>query len=192
MTGWKQKVIHEMVEYFFNFVYLAFFLVAFTWYRRLILAEYAISYTNYLLPLVEAAVLAKVIMIGDMMRLGRGLERTPLLVPTLYRTVVFSALVGVFSVLEHTGDALLHGKGLMEGLAEVASKGRFELLAQCVVIFGAFVPFFAFKELEGVVGQDKLRGLFWRRSTTEPDPSRQSTVAAKRSGPTQAFDGPPS
>ena len=78
-------------------------------------------------------------------------------------------LVGVFSVLEHMGEALLHGKGLMEGLSELASKGRYELLGQCVVIFGAFVPFFAFKELEGVIGQEKLRDLFWRRPTAEPD-----------------------
>ena len=166
MTGWKSKVVHEMVEYVLNLVYLAFFLAAFTWYRRLILAEYAISYSNYWVPLVEAAVLAKVIMVGDIMRLGRGLERTPLLVPTLYRTVVFSGLVGVFSVLEHTVEGLFHGKGLMAGLAELASKGRYELLAQCVVIFGAFVPFFAFKELEGVVGKDKLRDLFWRRAAS--------------------------
>jgi len=172
VTDLKQKVAHEIVEYAFNFVYLAFFLVAFTWYRRLILAEYGISYANYFVPLVEAAVLAKVIMVGDMMRLGRGLERTPLLLPTLYRTLVFSALVAVFSVLEHTLGASIHGKSLTEGLAEIASKGRYELLAQFVVIFAAFVPFFAFKELEGVVGQEKLRGLFWGRATAERDPSR--------------------
>ena len=83
MTGWKSKIVHELVEYFFNFVYLAFFLVAFTWYRRLILAEYAISYSNYWVPLVEAAILAKVIMVGDLMHLGHGLKRRPLLVPTL-------------------------------------------------------------------------------------------------------------
>ena len=181
MTGWKRKIVHEIVEYFLNFVYLAFFLVAFSWYRRLILAEYAIVYSDYWVPLIEAAVLAKVIMVGDIMRLGRGLERTPLLVPTLYRTVVFSALVGVFSVLEHTVGGLLHGKGLTEGLAELASKGRFELLARCVVIFGAFVPFFAFKELEGVMGPDKLRDLFWQRATAEADPSRRGTAGAKRS-----------
>jgi hypothetical protein len=172
VTGWKSKIVDEMVEYFLNVVYLAFFLVAFTWYRRLILAEYAISYSNYWVPLIEAAVLAKVIMVGDLMRLGRRrLESTPLLMPSLYRTVVFSALVGVFSVLEHTGRALFQGKGLTEGLTELASKGRYELLAQCVVIFVAFVPFFAFKELEEVIGKERLRGLFWRRAAAEPGQS---------------------
>ena len=55
MTGWKGKVVYEMFEYCHNFVYLAFFLVAFTWYRRLILAEYAIQFSDYWMPLVEAA-----------------------------------------------------------------------------------------------------------------------------------------
>lgn len=78
---------------------------------------------------------------------------------------MFSALVGVFSVLEQTGRGFFQDKGLTGGLAELASKGRYELLARCVVIFGAFVPFFAFKELEGVLGRGELRNLFWRRAT---------------------------
>ena len=36
---WKKKVVHELIEYWINFAYLAFFLVAFVWYRRLILAD---------------------------------------------------------------------------------------------------------------------------------------------------------
>ena len=162
-AGWKRKIVDEMVEYYLNFVYLAFFLVAFAWYRRLILAEYDILYLNYWAPLVEAAILAKVIMVGDMVRLGRGLERKPLMVPTFLRTVVFSLWVALFSVLERTVRGLLHGKGLTAGLAELLSEGRYELVGQCVVILCAFVPFFAFKELEGVLGKDKLRDLFWRR-----------------------------
>lgn len=159
--SWKRTIVDEMVEYYFNFVYLAFFLVAFAWYRRLILAEYDILYSSYWMPLIEAAVLAKVIMVGELMPVWRGLESKPLLLPTLVRTVLFSLWVGLFSILEHTVRGVLGGKGLMAGLAELASKGRYELLAECIVIFCAFVPFFAFKELEGVLGKDKLRGLFW-------------------------------
>jgi hypothetical protein len=66
-----------VIEYWINFVYLVFFLVAFIWYRRLILAEYHVQYTNYWFPLIEAAVLAKVIMVGDLLRLGLGLEHKP-------------------------------------------------------------------------------------------------------------------
>jgi len=137
---WKKKVVHEVIEYWINFGYLAFFLVAFIWYRLLVLAEYQVQYTDYWFPLIEAAVLAKVIMIGDYLRLGRGLEQKPLILPALYRTVMFSVWVGIFSVLEETVRGLVHGKGLASGVEEIASRGWYELLSRCVVILWPSFP----------------------------------------------------
>lgn len=162
-AGVKEKVVHEVIEYWINFAYVAFFLVAFTWYRRLVLAEYHILYTNYWFPLIEAAVLAKVIMIGDLLRLGRRLDQQPLIIPTLYRTVVFSLWIAVFSILEATIRGLIHRQGFLGGLQELANKNWHEWLAGCVVAFVAFIPFFAFRELELVLGEGKLRSLFWKR-----------------------------
>jgi len=164
------KLGEEFLEYAMDFLYLGFFLVAFAWYRRLVLAEYDIHYFEYWVPLIEAAVLAKVIMIGDLVRFGHGFQRRPLIVPTLFRTVLFGVYVAAFSLVERTISGLLHGKGLGAGLAELASKGRNELLAQCVLIACAFVPFFAFKELERVMGKDELRNLFWRRGPAAGEP----------------------
>jgi len=159
--GWKRTIIHEVVEYWMNFAYLAFFLVAFLWYRRLILAEYDVYYTNYWFPLVQAAVLAKVIMVGDVLRLGQRLPQKPLIVSTVYRTVVFSAFVLVFYLLEATVRGLFRGEGMMGGFEEIASKGRYEVLAATIVIFVAFIPFFALKELDRALGGGKVRTLFW-------------------------------
>jgi hypothetical protein len=161
-AGWKKKIVHELIEYWIDFAYLAFFLVAFAWYRRLVLAEYQVHYTNYWFPLIEAAVLAKVIMIGDMLRLGRRFEEKPLFLTALYRTVTFSLWVAAFSVLEGTIRGLLHGKGPTAGFQEIVSEGRDELISRCVVIFVAFIPFFSFKELGRVLGPGKLRALFLR------------------------------
>src|SRR5262245_46074160 len=174
-AGWKKKIVHEVIEYWINFGYLAFFLVAFTWYRRLILAEYHVQYTNYWFPLIEAAVLAKVIMIGDLLRFGRGLENKPLIASTLFRTVMFSIWVAIFNLLEETIKGLLHGNGLTGGFGDIASRGWYELLSRCVVIFVAFIPFFSFKELERVMGPEKLRALFWRRRTPVSASSLSST-----------------
>lgn len=171
-TGWKQKIVHEMIEYCTNFVYLAFFFGFFTWYRRLILAEYQISYLNYGVSVIEALVLAKVIMVGVALRLGRWLEDKPLIFPTLYKAVVFTICVGVFGVLEHTISGFLHGKGLAGGVNEIMNKGKYELLTRCLVIFFAFIPFFAFKELGRILGEGKISELFFRRrAATESSPS---------------------
>lgn len=158
----RRRVLAEMIEYYFDFLYLAFFLVAFNFYRRLILAEYDITYLNYGIPLLEAAVLAKVIMIGDMVPMGHGFQRRPLIIPTFLRSLLFCVYVVIFALIEHTVTGLLHGKGWMAGTLEIESKGRDELLAKSIIVFAAFVPFFAFKELEKVLGKERLRSLFWR------------------------------
>jgi hypothetical protein len=167
---WKEKVLHEVTEYWVNVIYLALVFAAFTQYRRLLLAAYDITYTNYWVAMIEALILAKVIMIGDVVRLGRGLEHKPLIVPTLYKTVVFTLFVEAFTVLEHAIQGFFKGTGFMGGVADFFGKGFHELLAKCLVIFVAFAPFFAVKELQRVYGKDELRALFFLRrdQTSQP------------------------
>ena len=152
-----------MFEYWMNFFYLALMFAAFMAYRRLILAAHDIDYTNYGIAVIQAAVLAKVIMLGGVFRLGRGLEKKPLLFSTLYKTVVFSLFVAVFKLIEHMIKGLLKGKGLTQGLADYLGRGHHELLANVLVMFVAFIPFFAFKELGRVLGEDRVWELFFRR-----------------------------
>jgi hypothetical protein len=167
VRDWKQILRREMFEYFFNFAFLSFFLVSFAWYRRLILATYNIQYTGYWAPLIEAAVLAKVILIGDAMRIGHRLHKWPLAVPAIYRTVMFSVLVVLCSILEHVIGAWLHGKSASEGLGELTTTGWQGLLAWCVLINVAFLPFFTMKEVERAFGREKVRRMFFREYSEE-------------------------
>jgi hypothetical protein len=162
-TGWKPRIIHETVEYGTNVIFLALVFVVFTWYRRLILAEYHITYLHYGIALIEALVLAKIIMIGDILGLGRKLADKPLILPTLYQSLVFSLWVVVFGVLEHTLVGLLHGEGLAGGVHKLTGQGGYELLARALIIFFAFIPFFAFREMERVLGEGTVRALFFRK-----------------------------
>jgi len=159
----KEKIIHGMVEYWINVCYLTLVFAAFTQYRRFLLAAYDITYTNYWVSLIEALILAKVIMIGSVLRLGRGLEKKPLIIPTLYKTAVFVLLVGVYTVIEYMIKGLWKGTGLTGGFADFLGKGPHELLANSLVVFVAFIPFFGVKELGRVLGEDKIQALFFRR-----------------------------
>jgi hypothetical protein len=160
-AGWKKRLAHELLQYWINFFYLAFFFSAFIWYRRLILAEYRITYLHYGMGIVEALILAKVILLGDALHLGRKFEERPLIYPALHKAVVFSLFVGLFAILEHMIGGVIHGKGLGGGLHEILNEGRDELLARCLLTFFAFIPFFAFKELGRVMGDGKLGALFF-------------------------------
>jgi hypothetical protein len=159
----KQRIVHELTRYWINVMYLAVFFGAFAWYRRFILDEYRISYFNYGSAVIEALILAKVIWLGDFLGLSEGLENKPLFYPTLYKAFVFSCFVGLFAVVEHIVSGLLHGKGVIGGLAMLWNEGKYELLARCLVNFLAFIPFFAFRELAKVLGEGRLNSLFFRR-----------------------------
>jgi hypothetical protein len=159
----KEKIFHEMAEYWINVGYLTLAFAAFTQYRRFVLAAHDITYTNYWVAVIEALILAKVVMIGDALRLGRGLGQKPLIYPTLFRTIVFSLFVGAFTLIEHMIKGLWMGKGLTGGLIELLGKGHHELLAGCLVTFVTFIPFFAFRELGRVLGEGKMWALFFLR-----------------------------
>lgn len=162
-SGWKPRLVRELIAYWVNFAYLALFFGVFAWYRRLVLAEYQIEYLDYGVALIKALVLAKVIMVGDVMHLGRGLENKPLIFPTLYKALVFSLFTALFNVLERTISGLLRGGGLTGGWDELMRRGKYELLAGFLVVFFAFIPFFAFKELGRVLSEGKITGLFFRK-----------------------------
>lgn len=159
----KKKIYNEIVEYWMIVAYLTIVFAAFTQYRRFVLAAHDITYTNYGFAVIEALILAKVVMIGDVARLGRGLEHKSLIYPTLYKTVVFAFFVGIFTIVENMIKGLWKGKGIMGGLADFLGRSNHELLANSLVVFVAFIPFFAVRELGRVLGKDKIRTLFFRR-----------------------------
>jgi hypothetical protein len=163
----KGKIYHEMAQYWIIVLYLALVFAAFTQYRRFVLAAHGITYTNYGVALIESLVLAKVIMIGDVIRLGRRLEHKPLIYSTLLKTSVFSLFVGVFNIIEHMIRSLWKGEGLRGGYFELLGKGNHELLAGCLVILVAFIPFFALRELSRVLGEGKIWTLFFQSRTNQ-------------------------
>ena len=158
-----EKLRHELIEYAFNVVYLTVVFVAFTQYRRFLLAEYSITYTNYWVGLLGALVLGKVIMIGSVFRLGRWLEDKPLIFPTIYKALLFCGFILVFRVVEYAIKGLLRGDGLAAAFFEYfAQKGIDEVLANLVVVLVALIPFFAVKELGRVLGRERIATLFFR------------------------------
>jgi hypothetical protein len=150
-----------MIRYAFNVLYLAVFFGAFTWYRRAVLAEYGIEYFKYGAAIVEALVLAKVLWLAELIGLVREeAQDKPLLYPTLQKAFVFTLFAAVFSLVESMVRGAIQGVGAMGGLSEELGKHKFELFAQCIVTFCAFIPFFAFRELARELGEGKLWKLF--------------------------------
>ena len=159
----KEKALEEFKAYWIITLYLALFLGALTVYRRLVLAEFGVAYLHYGFALIEALIIAKIILIGKAFGLGRRFDDAPLFVPTLYKSALFGGLVFLFGILEHVVEGLYHRKdwaAILHGLAEL---GIYELVARAIMLIIAFIPFFAFWEIGRVLGPHKLSALFFSR-----------------------------
>jgi hypothetical protein len=159
----RQKIAHEVRQLLVIFVYLAIFFLVFRLYTRLVLAEYGIGYFEYGLTLLKALALAKVILTAEALHFGERFRERPLIVPTVYNTVVFAAFALAFEILEHIILGKIHGKGVSDVIAEIVDKGWPHLAGMTLVVFVAFLPFFAFRETDRALGETKLRDMFIKR-----------------------------
>lgn len=159
----RQVIVHATEEYLAISAFLAAFFLALTTYRTVLLAEYQIPYVRYGYAVVEALILGKVILIGEVIGVGRRFQDLPLMVSTLGKTFSFSLLVALFSMLEHLVEALVHREPLAKAFPALAGRPGADILANVIVTLVAFIPLFAFREIGRVLGEGKLHALFFRR-----------------------------
>jgi hypothetical protein len=185
----KSRLVAETKSLLGVWFYLALLLGSFATYRRLLLAEYHISFFRYGFSIVEAFVLAKVIILGRMMGLGERYLHRPLIVPTLYKTMGFSILVFAFTILEHLVLGRWHGKGPAEVMSEVMNQSIWSILAQVLVLYIALVPLFAVWEMERVLGEGILFDLFFKRKGSAT-PGAPTASGVESDGYGGAIPGP--
>jgi len=162
----KEKAIEELRMFWVIAVYLAVMLAAFTWYRRLVLSESGISYFHYGSAVIEALILAKLILIAQALGVGKRYEGSHLIVSVLFKALTFGIFIAIFGMLEHVVEGLAHRETWEQIGQRVVSAGRGEILARTVMIIVSLIPFFAFLETDRVLGNHKLIELFFHRQTT--------------------------
>src|SRR3974377_1841856 len=89
----KQKAIHELVEAIGISLYLAFFFCAIVTYRLILLHDLRDASLNYTFAVINALVIAKVILIGEATHLGKKYEARSLLFSSIYKSLLFGLLV---------------------------------------------------------------------------------------------------
>lgn len=164
----KEKAAEELRLMLLVSAYLAAFFAAFLTYRRLVSREFGVSTFHYGFALIEALVVAKVILIGKALGLEKSGSRGTVALSVLRASVLYALLVGVFAILEHIVEGLVHGKTLAASFEAFLQQGVWEILGRTLVLFVAFIPFFAFWEVGRLAGDRKLFDVFFRRRVQKP------------------------
>lgn len=157
----KQKLLHELSEYLINVIYLTLFFGAYFIARRLTLAHYDIHIDDYFTAPIKALVIGKVIMLGSFLSISRKYENKPLIIPVLYKVVIFLVWCVLFDILEGFIRGWIHTGSVGGAYGDLIHHHFSKLwLGGLVMLAVSFIPFFMIKELGRIEGHEKFRDLF--------------------------------
>jgi hypothetical protein len=166
----KQKAYQGLKEYVAISLYLWLVFSLFVLYRAVLLSE-RISLVAHGEALINALALGKVMLVAQELHFAEKFKGKPLIYATLFKSVAFSLILGCFKILEEICIGLFHGESAGQSIAEVGGGTLNGILAMMAILAVLLIPFFAFTELRGILGREKLTGLFF---TTGHLPSESS------------------
>jgi hypothetical protein len=159
----KKMVMHEAFEFYAYTLFLFILFSIFTVYQRLLLDEYGHQQIYYGYSLIQALILAKVILIGEGLHVGKRFQNKPLLIPVFYKTIIFSLAVLVMLIIEHFVTGYFKGHTVAETCEVILKYKANIMLSKIFILFIIFFQFFSFLELNKALGEGKLFDLFFKR-----------------------------
>ena len=154
--GLKARAIDEIKKFSLITLYLWVLFALFSLHRTIVLEQEHVNFQEQGFAIVNALVLAKVMLIAEDLNLGSRLEDKPLFHSVLGHSAAFSIVLICFHIVEDAVIAWLHGKPLADSLAAFGSGDLKGVLAVGAIVFVTLIPFFMFAEIGRVLGQDKL------------------------------------
>ena len=156
----RQRATHELKEFIVIAIYLFICFAALTNMKAAILHAEGVAFSPYGIAVVKSLLLAKFISVGNMLKLGRRFKNQGLIWLTLYKSVVFFALLLILNALEEITVGLIHHRSVGDSILAIAGGTLDQLIAASFVMLLILVPFFAFRTLGEVVGEDNLIRVF--------------------------------
>jgi len=164
----KAFLIHETIEVWIVIAYLAVCFVIIATSKGLILQQYGINYLGYgyAVALFGAMTLGKVVVLFERSQLANRYSHKPLILSVLYKTVLTTLVVDIYSMLEHLVFELWTGHQPAELLVKLSGAG---IAAHQMALLLIFALFFSLREISRLLGKGMLYKVFFRSPTLVPE-----------------------
>jgi hypothetical protein len=159
----KDKVLHEGVRFAQMVAYLFAIFAVFQLHEYVVLADQHISYTRWGFALINALILAKVMLVADDLRLGNWRSPWAPIYSVPLRSLLFALVFIVFDVVEKIFVGAFHGRSISESLPTYGGGGVLGTVLVGVIVSVALVPFFAIVEISRAMGPGELVKLLLKR-----------------------------
>ena len=164
----KEKIWHEAKSFFVIFLYVWAILALFALHKSFLLKRGPLS--GQLFAIINAAILGKVILLLDLLHVGKRLQRHAAIWRILGKSFAYGLLLLAFHIVEEGIRGWFHHKSFSESIAGITG-GRFlDFGTLALLIMVVLVPYFVLREIVNAIGRPKLQEIFLRRPTAEVRP----------------------
>jgi len=160
--AYRGRLVTELREFAILAIYLFICFTAVAAYKAAILRAYGVSFAPWVLAAIKALVSAKFLLIGRVLGLGDGLaKKHPLIISTLYRSLTFLIVLIFLTASEEVILGHFRGQSVADSLADLAGGTLWQVIATSVIVLLVLIPWFAFRALGEVIGDETLVRLFF-------------------------------
>jgi len=159
----KEKAFEEMKRYIALTIYLWVTFAVLAYYRRLLLKENGIDVFTQGYAIINALVFAKVLLLGGILHLGASLRRHAFGLVVVGRTLMFTALLMAFHVVEEAVRALIKGEPVADSLLHLGGGSWLGVWVYAALLFVMLLPIAILGEISFVLGKGEL----WKIMTSK-------------------------
>ncbi|MBN9089325.1 MAG: hypothetical protein J0J01_20650 [Reyranella sp.] len=159
-----ERGIEEFRRFAVMFVYLWVVFGLFVLNETVVLGQRHIGFTAQGFALINAAVLAKVMLIAEDLKLGRAFDHLPLIVPVSYKSGLLAAVFIAFHALEEVLLGAFAGKTIADSLPHIGGGTWQGVVIVWAIMSISLLPFFALREIGRLLDGGRLWNMMFRRS----------------------------
>ncbi|MGA2893946.1 MAG: hypothetical protein ABSE22_13835 [Xanthobacteraceae bacterium] len=164
----RERITTELKEFVVIAIYLGICFTALAYLKAAILQAHDIAFAPFGFAAAKALICAKFVLVGRMFGLGERFKSLPLIWPTLHKSFAFLILLLVLNAIEEIVVGVIHHRTIADSIAGIGGGTLDQLMATSVVALLILIPFFAFRALGEVVGEENLvRVFFYQRHTVD-------------------------
>ena len=168
MAGFAEKLKHEMIEFIppAIFFLVAFQVIAFT--HNLTLGEVGVAMTTFTKATIAALVVAKVVLIVDLMPFINRYPDKPLVYNVIWKTTIYILAALLVRILEELipmlGDADSIAAAFSQLMDEVVWHHFWAVQIWLLLLFSVYC---SLREFGRVIGRQRVMSMFFGTAVTE-------------------------
>ena len=141
---------------------------------HLVIDDYRRQLFNYMLATTTALLVGKSVLLANALPFLRRFDRAPLIVPILFKTLVYFTVVLIVRFIEEVVEYWVGGGSLHGTLSHLQEEFAWRRFAAVQIwIFVLFLVYTTAAELDELFGHGELRRILFERSAADPRLTRR-------------------